>query len=342
MFETLDTSVRLIAIGASLLLLILLVAGRVRRDIKITLIGLLLGAVSYLMNSSETFRAALPDVSLIDLFSIFTPFWIWLFGRRLFEIEPPRWLLWAIAASLAFGWVTGNFVRELQQLGFWINHLVAIAVLIDLIRVSWAGRSDDLIEKRRLIRLWFPILVALQSGGILVFELMFGAPIAIGAVQLANAVLILLLTLFSGLALLQTDPELLAPREAQATDRHAPETLSPAEAVLGEKLKEAMDAGYYRTPGLTIAALADHLDTPEHRLRALINQRLGYRNFSAFLNSHRIAEARRILADKAQVDLPVLTVAMDLGYNSLPTFNRAFRAETSMTPTDYRREKLAS
>ena len=101
-----------------------------------------------------------------------------------------------------------------------------------------------------------------------------------------------------------------------------------------------MEERYYRTPGLTIATLADHLEVPEHRLRALINKRLGHRNFSAFLNGLRIAEAREILAEKTQVDTPVLTIAMDLGYNSLATFNRAFRAESGTTPTDYRREKL--
>ncbi|WFL79069.1 helix-turn-helix domain-containing protein [Altererythrobacter arenosus] len=103
-----------------------------------------------------------------------------------------------------------------------------------------------------------------------------------------------------------------------------------------------MEQGFYRTSGLSIAGLADHLGAPEHRLRALINQRLGHRNFSAFLNRHRIAEAREILADRERVSLPVLTIAMDLGYNSLPTFNRAFREETAMTPTDYRREAIGA
>jgi len=98
-----------------------------------------------------------------------------------------------------------------------------------------------------------------------------------------------------------------------------------------------MDGGFYREPGLTIASLAAHLDTPEHRLRALINQRLGYRNFSAFLNHYRIAEAKELLVDRNKIDLPVLTIAMDLGYNSLPTFNRAFRSVTGTTPSDFRR-----
>ncbi|WP_249172004.1 helix-turn-helix domain-containing protein [Erythrobacter sp. JK5] len=69
---------------------------------------------------------------------------------------------------------------------------------------------------------------------------------------------------------------------------------------------------------------------------------MGYRNFSVFLNRHRIAEARKKLASREDVDLPVLTIAMDLGYNSLPTFNRAFRAETGTTPSEFRREAIGA
>ena len=101
-----------------------------------------------------------------------------------------------------------------------------------------------------------------------------------------------------------------------------------------------MTAGDFRTPGLSIAGLAAHLGTPEHRLRALINQRPGHRNFSAFLNRYKIAEARAILADRAQFDLQALNLALDLGYTSLPAFNRAFRAETGQTPKDYRRAMI--
>ena len=97
-----------------------------------------------------------------------------------------------------------------------------------------------------------------------------------------------------------------------------------------------------RIPPLTISALSAALGHPEHRLRQLINGRLGYRNFSAFLNSYRIPEAQRILADSAQVRKPVLTIALDLGYGSLGPFNRAFKIETGLTPTEFRQQALAA
>ena len=81
---------------------------------------------------------------------------------------------------------------------------------------------------------------------------------------------------------------------------------------------------------------------PEYRLRRLINQRLGYRNFNVFLNEHRIDEAKAALADPSQAEVPVITIAMDAGFQSLGPFNRAFKATTGVTPTEYRRLKASA
>ena len=83
------------------------------------------------------------------------------------------------------------------------------------------------------------------------------------------------------------------------------------------------------------------LGLPEYRLRRLINQALGYRNFNSFVNHYRIAEAKAALADPRQAEVPVLTIALDAGFSSLGPFNRAFKAETGMTPSEYRRLKPA-
>jgi AraC-like DNA-binding protein len=78
----------------------------------------------------------------------------------------------------------------------------------------------------------------------------------------------------------------------------------------------------------------------EYRLRRLINQRLGHRNFNAYVNGLRLDQARAVLADPAQRQLPVLTIALDAGFGSIGPFNRAFKAATRLTPTEYRRMRL--
>jgi AraC-like DNA-binding protein len=97
----------------------------------------------------------------------------------------------------------------------------------------------------------------------------------------------------------------------------------------------------YRREGLTIGSLAALMHLPEYRLRQIINEGLGHRNFNAFLNRYRIDEAKTALADSGQKDVPVLTIAMDAGFQSLGPFNRAFKADTGLTPTEFRGLALA-
>ena len=96
----------------------------------------------------------------------------------------------------------------------------------------------------------------------------------------------------------------------------------------------------YRREGLTIGALARILGTQEYLLRRVINRHLGYRNFNDFLHSYRIREACTRLRSQAEAGRPVLSIALDLGYNSIGPFNRAFKARLGMTPTEFRREGM--
>ena len=97
----------------------------------------------------------------------------------------------------------------------------------------------------------------------------------------------------------------------------------------------------YQQEDLTVAGLATLLGAPEYRLRRLINQRLGHRNFNAYVNGFRLAEAKQALADPAQRALPVLSIALEAGFGSIGPFNRAFKDATGLTPTEYRRQNLA-
>lgn len=340
MIETADYLVRLIGVGAALMLLAQLSAGEIRARVKIPALAMLVGVVAYLMNSTLLLLPAGPADPWVDLPSLSVPFWIWLFARNLFEREPPLRATLVVALVLVSAWFIANFANLASGLGFYTIHLVSLGLIADLVRVAFTGREDDLIEQRRVIRVWLPLLAAAQAGTVLIAELLSTPYDPPALMRLFNALMIFTLLVFAGLALLRTDPELLLESAGDKAEppEETPPSLTPSEAALHERLTAAMEDGAHRTTGLTISALADQLETPEHRLRALINQRMGYRNFSAFLNRHRIAEARERLTDKENVDLPVLTIAMDLGYNSLATFNRAFRSETGTTPSEFRRQ----
>ena len=333
-----DTVIRLMSVGASLLLLLLILAGRVSMTLKIAIAGMAIGGSVYLINNSEYFIIPLHIRRTIDLLSIITPFWTWLFARTLFERAPPRWLLAALALLYLAAWIGANFVERTQAVGFYIIHISSLVLIADLIYVAISGFGDDLVRKRRLVRIYLPLLVGLQAGGILIYELIFGITAKTPMVQTVNGLLIYTLVLLAGLALLKTDADLLVTDSSNDADEtNGAANLSPSQTVLHDKLTSEMSAGGYREAGLTIQSLAETLGAPEHRLRALINRKLGHRNFSSFLNGYRISEAKEKLADRDAVDLPILTIAMDLGYNSLAPFNRAFRAETGQTPSDFRK-----
>ena len=335
-----DTIIRLMAVGVSFFVLMMVLAGEVRKSLKLPLAGLLVGGAAYLINSSTFLPVPRGVFPIVDLLSILAPFWIWLFARRLFERDPPLTMLVALGAIFVFSWFISNFIPPIRWYGFLLNHITSLILIADLIYSAISGLSDDLVRKRRLIRIYLPILVGLQAAGILIYELIYGPTPGEPLLQVMNGLVIFALVLFGGLALLRTDPDLLVVRDMEGVPEDAAPDLSPAEKVLHEKLESAIQDGQYRETGLTIQNLAEHLGSPEHRLRALINQKLGHRNFSSFLNGYRINEAKEKLADRELVDLPILTIAMDLGYNSLAPFNRAFRAETGVTPSDFRKSSI--
>ncbi|WP_298337430.1 helix-turn-helix domain-containing protein [uncultured Erythrobacter sp.] len=342
MIEQFDFFARIISVGASLMLLALVVEGQIRRNLKITLVGLLISTMGYVINSTPALEPAGWADDILNLVAMSAPFWSWVFGRFLFERDPRPRIIALAAGALLVTWLTGTFIEALDPAPFYINRAISLILIADLIRVAFVDRADDLIEKRRVIRLVLPTLIGVQIGLILVYEMILGPLSRVELVQFANGILILLITLFAGIALARTDRELLLESEPAVIDTERDSVdFSPSETVLHTKLSEAMTEGAYRERGITIARLAAQLDTPEHRLRALINQRLGYRNFSAFLNQYRIAEAQQMLSASDHVDLPVLTIAMDLGYNSLSPFNRAFRSITGSSPSEFRKAAFA-
>ncbi|WP_109357640.1 AraC family transcriptional regulator [Sphingorhabdus sp. EL138] len=335
-----DTTLRLLTLGGQIMIIAVLLTSRTRRDLKISLLGVLISSMAYLINSSVTLAPPFPWRRAIDFLSISTTVWAWVFAHQLFERRIAKPLLIAVPILLTLLWIVAVTMPDKQWFTFYAIRLLSLALVVHLIIIALTGRVDDLIEKRRRIRMYLPIFVGLQVGGVLTYELFFDATDNIPIVSAINAMLILILVLGAGMAVLTADGDLFSKLTTDKRPVRPVLNLSPSETVLHDKLITAMEEGQYREPSLTIATLASKLDTPEHRLRALINKQLGHRNFSSFLNGYRITEAKEKLSDRAHVDLPILTIAMDLGYGSLAPFNRAFRAETGQTPSDFRKAAI--
>ena len=336
----LDTVLRLIAVGQLLLIALVVGRGLAPSSVRLAIIFLLVSVGAYLANASPFLEGRKgPLWAPMLVAAQFAPLALWLFAHLLFErriIRAAAVAAAAMAAAAGMTFVVAGLTG--QPAPAWapvMQHLLSLALLIHALFIALRDRGNDLVEKRRRFRIGFVLVVGLQALAVVLVEMLLGADPVVPALFLTQSAIASMATAGFGALMLTSDAELLAGPAVSA-----PGPLSASEHVLNERLEAVMAEGIYREPGLTIGALAGRLAVPEHRLRSLINQRLGYRNFSDFLNRHRIAEAKTLLADPAQVDIPVLTIAMDLGYGSLAPFNRAFREATSQTPTDFRRAAI--
>tara|TARA_R110002124_G_scaffold73280_2_gene196696 strand:- start:313 stop:1359 length:1047 start_codon:yes stop_codon:yes gene_type:complete len=103
-----------------------------------------------------------------------------------------------------------------------------------------------------------------------------------------------------------------------------------------------VDEAIFTRQNLKVADVARRLGEPEYRVTQCITGALGFRNFNQMANHYRIEDAKRLLADLGNDRLPILTIAYDCGFNSTGPFNRAFKAETGLTPKQFRRGSTTS
>lgn len=92
----------------------------------------------------------------------------------------------------------------------------------------------------------------------------------------------------------------------------------------------------YRDPHISLQSLADQLSITSHQLSQILNDRLEQK-FTDFINSHRVAEARKRLQTPGQSEKKISAMAFEVGFNTMAAFYRAFKKFTGQTPTQYKR-----
>jgi AraC-like DNA-binding protein len=255
------------------------------------------------------------------------------------------WTLAPAAVLLVSGFAMGATLPPLSDWIWAARNAVSGLLALHAGFVVVRGWSGDLLEARRRFRALLLGLGCLFA----LFEVAAGFAYRLDRDERWLTVTaghpyggLILAALCAALATLMLQPRLgvfgTSRRSEPAPDPRA----ETAERLLLDRLEGFMATGAWRREGMTIGDLARDLETPEHRLRRLINQRLGHRNFAEFVNSHRIAAAKRRLEEPAEARVTVAAIAFDLGYGSLGPFNRAFRAATGASPTEWRRRALAA
>ena len=63
-------------------------------------------------------------------------------------------------------------------------------------------------------------------------------------------------------------------------------------------------------------------------------------NFSDYINSYRVEEAKKLLADTTFDNYTIVAVGLECGFNSKSTFYNAFKKFTGVTPTVYKKDTI--
>jgi AraC-like DNA-binding protein len=272
----------------------------------------------------------------------------WWLGRSLFDdrfrIDAREWLGMGLLSVFQVWYLlqdAGAPVPDIPSRFAEIGLIPPVFVILHLLWTALGGLRDDLLEPRRRMRVQMVAVIVLASAVSLLAEQVPSPELERtirGTVFLASACLIVSWLLrFNAETLRFEAPQIQEPQvQAQARP-----SVDPRDLPALQRLTEAMEVERaYLDPGLDLESLAARVRIPPHQLRMLINRGLGYRNFSVFVGRARVEAAKVALADPGKARVQILSIAMDAGFASLATFNRAFRALEGTTPTEFRRQAL--
>lgn len=125
----------------------------------------------------------------------------------------------------------------------------------------------------------------------------------------------------------------------------AEQATKPATPAQEEKDKQIIDRfeqlmeerRMYREMECSRESVAKELGVSENVLSRVINQHYQAR-FTDVVNQYRLKEAQRLLVANPQQ--AVTDIAFEVGFNSIPSFNRVFKENTGFSPTAFRATRL--
>jgi len=327
--------------GVALLLILVTISFRdirtVASGVYLILAGLTVSAL-LIVGAPPVLSLPTTVANILNFFAIPHLVFVWLFALSLFQndftISFRHWFVGLV-------YTLPILLFQLGQKGifapfpFWWVVMVdamSVALMLHLVFATLRGRADDLQEARRRSRIYFVIVIAIIASSTALSEIIFsGAPRSY--LFTAKA-----FTMWMGIVwccywLFNIDPAALVFNERQAEPR-----LDARDDALRKKLEQEMlENKAYLDTRLTISALATRLGVTSHRLRSLINTSLSFDNFSTYVNAYRVSAVKEVFGDRKKDHIPILTIALENGFNSLSPFNRAFKGIEGVAPSEYRK-----
>lgn len=252
-----------------------------------------------------------------------------------------KWSTWNLLhfAPAAFLVLTSNF---LTLEGFWYQGGYSVLLLHQLLYsgitlvllIGPVGHKKSRYSLTQTAKIWIGALVI----GTAIWQLLYFSNYFLGLTPYMLGPVIYLPFVYF-LAFLQFKNPSLLKQRVQA--KHQNIRLSDEELVgYAKQLEDLMrETRTYLNPNCTLTTMADAMKLPPYLISHVVNNSIG-KSFPDFLNGYRIEEVKQRLADPHHQNTKIANIAYDCGFNSLSSFNAAFKKVTGTTPSSYLKQNL--
>jgi len=108
-------------------------------------------------------------------------------------------------------------------------------------------------------------------------------------------------------------------------------------AALFQKIDElVLKQQLYLKSDISLDSLSQLVEKNTQKTSEVINQ-YAKRNFNDFINYYRIQDAKQLLVDVNRKQYTIASIAFDIGFSSLSSFNVAFKKFEGTTPSSYKK-----
>jgi AraC-like DNA-binding protein len=221
----------------------------------------------------------------------------------------PRWISMGIYLAVSIRmyrtWKSSHhqttpITKWIRQM-LWVFSTFQLIWLTHLIPYILPATSNKLLNWGDWYPLYLPIVLIIYWLGIKIYQLALAPPV-------------------TPKALIKTKTPALAP-----------DLVKDSKAMI---LRTMEVDKLYLDPELTLAKLASRVSLPPKTVSAILNQEMDT-SFGEFVNGYRVRAVQQLLLDPDKKDMTITGLAYDCGFNSQPTFQRAFKAQTGLTPKEF-------
>jgi len=286
---------------------------------------------------------------------------VWMYVRRLTGLQTPGFLLWlvhAVPAGLILYLLMPFYLLPaatkvhivadelsqrgdslnlavlaavIQAMGYWIASLIRLQKFNAFVRERYSCVAPHELK-------WLHVMLSVTLGMWVIWaaEIVFRSPWSqwLRTVTVVPGLYLLaFLGLRQSVAFVDADSQKASTSSARyarsGLDRErVPELLERLDGVM--RLEKP-----WLESAVTLADLATRCGLSPHNLSQLLNEELRT-NFFDYINSRRVDEVKRCLADPAFDNQTILQIALASGFSSKTAFNTVFRQRVGTTPSEFR------